>query len=150
MANISRYIPSTPRLRRLDPFRDIEELMSDFWMRPPFGEFEGTPSFKVDLAENDQAYTIYAEMPGVKKEDIKVSLEGNRVSISAEVKEQLEKKNGDKMIWHERYQGREARTFTLDSDVDESAAQAKYVDGVLQLTLPKKTGAAVARQLKIS
>ncbi len=149
MANISRYIPSSPRLRHLEPFRNIEDMMNEFWMRPLFGEFEGTPSIKVDLSENDQAYTIFAEMPGVKKEDIKVSLEGNRVSISAEVKEELERKDGDKMIWHERYQGREARTFTLDSEVDESKIEAKYVDGVLQLKLPKKTGTGVSKQIKI-
>ncbi len=148
MANVSRYIPSFPRVRRFDPFRDVEEMMNEFWMRPPFGEMEGTPSIRVDLSETDQAYTVRAEIPGVKKDDIKVSLEGNRVSISAEVREEGEKKD-EKMIWHERYRGREARSFTLDTDVDESKAEAKYVDGVLELTLPKKTGAAVSRQLKI-
>lgn len=149
MANITRHIPSFPRLSRFEPFRDIEEMMNGLWLRPMFGEMEGAPSIRIDMSENDQAYKVLAEMPGVKKEDIKVSIEGNRVSISAEVKGELEKKDGDKMICHERYQGMESRSFMLDSDVDESKAQAKYTDGVLELTLPKKTGGAVSRQIKI-
>lgn len=149
MANITRHIPTFPRLTRFDPFHDIEEMMNGFWMRPMFGEMEGTPSIKIDLSETDQAYKVYAEMPGVKKEDIKVSIEGNRISISAEVKEEMEKKDAEKMIWHERYQGLESRSFTLDSEVDESKAEAKYTNGVLELTLPKKAGGAVSRQLKI-
>lgn len=151
MANITRHIPSLPRLSRFEPFRDIEDMMNEFWMRPSFfGEREGRPAIRIDMTENDQAYTVYAEIPGVKREDIKVSLEGNRVSISADVKSEVEKKNGDKMIWHERYEGHEARSFTLDSEVDESKAQAKYTDGVLQLTLPKKVGGALTKELKIS
>ncbi len=150
MANITRHVPSIPRISRFEPFRDIEELMNDFWMRPWFGEREGRPSIRIDMTENDQAYTVYAEIPGVKKEDIKVSVEGNRVSISADVKSDLEKKDGDKTIWRERYEGHESRSFTLDSEVDESKAQAKYADGVLQLTLPKKAGGALTKELKIS
>ncbi len=150
MANIARHIPSFPRTHRFDPVRDIEDMMNNFWMRPLFSEMmEGMPQIKIDVTENDQAYTVYAEMPGVKKEDIRITLEGNRVSISAEVKEEMEKHNGDKMICHERYQGREARSFMLESEVDESKAQAKYTDGVLELTLPKKMGGAVSKQIKI-
>jgi len=149
MANITRHVPNLPRLSRFEPFRDIEEMMNNFWMRPFLGERESAPSIRIDMTENDKSYTVYAEVPGVKKEDIHISLEGNRVSISADVKTELERKDGDKMIWHERYEGHEARSFTLDCEVDESKAQAKYADGVLQLTLPKKPGGAGAKELKI-
>ncbi len=150
MANITKHVSPFPRISRFDPFRDMDEMMSNFWMRPFFmGEREAAPSIRIDMTENDTAYMVHAEMPGVKKEDISVSVEGNRVSISADVKSELEKKDGDKMIWHERHQGHESRSFTLDCEVDESKAQAKYVDGVLQLTLPKKVGGAVSKEIKI-
>lgn len=149
MANITRHIPAFPRISRFDPFRDIEEMMSGSWMRPMLAE-RAAPSIRIDMTENDQAYTVYAEIPGVRKDDIKVSIEGNRVSISAEAKGEVEKKNGDKLIYQERYQGFESRSFTLDSEVDESRAQARYADGVLQLTLPKRAGGAGAKEIKIT
>ncbi len=149
MANITRRVSPFPRISRFDPFRDMEEMMNNFWMRPFLSEREAVPSIRIDMTENDSAYMVYAEIPGARKEDINVSIEGNRVSISADVKSELEKQNGDKMIWHERYQGHESRSFTLDCEVDESKAQAKYVDGVLQLTLPKKAGGAVTKEIKV-
>ena len=84
---------------------------------------------------------IRADIPGVKKDDIKVSVDGNVVSISAEVKQEKEEKQGERVIRSERYRGAVSRSFSLGQDVDESAAQAKYADGVLELTLPKKTAA---------
>ncbi len=152
MANITRHVPTLPRLSRFDPFHEFENMMERFGMRPfmGFGEAE-TPSFiKLDMTENEREYKVYAEIPGVKKEDIRVAVEGNRVSISADIKETQEKKDGDKLIWHERYAGHEARSFTLDSEVDEAKSQAKYADGVLELTLPKKAGGAVSKEIKIS
>jgi HSP20 family protein len=74
----------------------------------------------------------------VKKEDIHVSIEGNQVSISAETKLEKEEKKGEKVLRSERYVGKVARSFTLAHDVDEAKSQAKYSDGVLELTLPKK------------
>ena len=83
-----------------------------------------------------------AEIPGVKKDDIKVAVDGNQVSISAEVKKEKEEKEGKKVIRSERYYGKVYRSFSLAQDVDQNATKAKYSDGVLELTLPKKPGTA--------
>jgi len=136
MAGITRYDPFN--LSRVDPFSDIDDLFKGFFVRPV--AFEGQPQMqiKMDVKENDGAYTVHADIPGVKKEDIHVTIEGNQVSISAEVKKEKEEKQGDKVLRSERYFGKVARSFTLAQDVDEATAQAKYADGVLELTLPKK------------
>jgi HSP20 family protein len=111
---------------------------------------EGQPQMqiKMDVKEDDQAYTVHADIPGVKKEDIHVSIEGNQVSISAETRVEKEEKKGEKVLRSERYVGKVARSFTLANEVDEAKAQAKYNDGVLELTLPKKAVSA-ARKLAI-
>jgi HSP20 family protein len=85
----------------------------------------------------------------VKKEDIQVSIDGNRVSISAETKTEKEEKKGEKVLRSERYYGNVARSFTLANDVDETKAKAKYTDGVLELTLPKKEGATTVKKLAV-
>ena len=143
MANLTRYDPFN--LARLDPFGDIDDLFKGFFVRPV--AFEGQPQMqiKMDLKENDTAYTVHADIPGVKKEDIHVSIEGNRVSISAETKIEKEEKEGEKLLRSERYVGKVARSFTLAQDVDEARAQAKYSDGVLELTLPKKAAGSVKK-----
>jgi len=146
MANISRYDPFS--LARTDPFGDIDDLFKGFFMRPVL--FEGQPQMqiKMDVKEDDNAYTVHADIPGVKKEDIQVSIEGNQVSISAETKMEKEEKKGEKVLRSERYVGKVARSFTLAHEVDEASAQAKYSDGVLELTLPKKAVTA-AKKLAI-
>jgi HSP20 family protein len=99
----------------------------------------------MDVKEDDKAYTVHAEMPGVKKEDIQISIDGNQVSIAAEVRKEREEKQGEKVLRSERYYGRVYRAFTLGQDVDQERAQAKYDNGVLELTLPKKAAAATRR-----
>ena len=93
-------------------------------MRPLLSEMEAGSLIKVDLSENDTAYTIRAEIPGVKKDDIKVQVDGNRVSISAETKQEKEEKEGKRVIRRECYQGSSYRSFSLDNDVDETNTQA--------------------------
>lgn len=145
MAEITRY----------DPFQDLEELFEGwprgFFFRPVRfeGEARGALTIKMDVSENDKAYTVRAEIPGVKKEDINVSVDGNQVSISAEVKKEKQEKQGEKVLRSERYYGKVYRSFTLGQEVDQAAASAKYGDGVLELTLPKKAGTQ-AKQLSIS
>ena len=147
MANIVHRNPLFGRLSRFDPFHD-DDWLRGFGVRPFFHEIETAPQIKIDVTENDNAYTVRAEIPGAKKEDVKVQVEGNRVSISAEIKQEKEEKQGDKVICRECYQGSSYRSFTLDSDVDEANAEAKYDNGVLELTLPKKNGKS-AKQLQI-
>jgi len=139
MANITRYDPFSG-ITRFDPFRDFDDLFKGFMVRPVLRDLE--PEIKMDVSENDKAYTVHAEIPGVKKEDIKVAVDGNEVSISVEVKKEKEEKEGKKVVHSERYYGKAYRSFTLDHDVDPDAAKAKYSDGVLELTLPKKPGTA--------
>jgi HSP20 family protein len=132
MADIKRYDPFD---LTIEPFDD---LFRGFF-RPV--RFEGQPqqmSIKMDVKEDGKGYTVHAEIPGVKKEDIHVTIEGNQVSISAEVKKEKEEKQGEKVLRSERYFGKVYRSFGLGSDVDEGKAVAKYNDGVLDLTLPKK------------
>ncbi len=139
MANITRFDPFS-ELARFEPFSD--DFFRGFALRPFFRGAEIEPQMRLDVKEDEKAYSIKAEIPGVKKEDIKVSVDGNLVSISAEVKQEKEEKEGKKVVRSERYYGAVSRSFTLAQDVDQGGAQAKYTDGVLELTLPKKTGGA--------
>jgi HSP20 family protein len=137
MANLTRY----------DPFSELDDLFRGFVLRPVrMGtETEAAPQMKIEVKEDDKAYSIHAEIPGAKKEDIKVTVDGNEVAISAEVRRQSEKKEGERVVHSERYYGKVYRAFTLDSAIDDRAAQAKYNDGVLELTLPKKAGGGPAK-----
>lgn len=103
------------------------------------------PSMKIDVSESGNAYTVKAEMPGADKKDIDVKIDGNVVSIHAKVERNTEQKEGERVIRRERYSGAFGRTFSLASDIDESAASAQYQDGVLSLTLPKKAAAEQKR-----
>lgn len=146
MANISRYDPFS--LARLDPFGDMDDFFKGFFVRPAMLERQPQMQIRMDLKENDKAYTVHADLPGVKKEDIHVSIDGNQVSISAETKVEKEEKEGEKVLRSERYVGKVARSFTLAHEIDEAQAQAKYSDGVLELSLPKKA-ASSARKLTV-
>ena len=132
---------------RTDPF---DLAFRDFFrnmLRPTRLELETEPEIRLDLKETEKAYLVHAEVPGVKKEDIDVSIDGNLVTIRAEVKREMEEK-GETMLRTERFYGAMTRSFTLATDVDEKAASAKYTDGVLELTLPKKAGSA-SRRLQV-
>jgi len=140
MANIIQRSPLLGDVVRFNPFMDVDDLFTNFGMRPFMRDMETAPQIRMDLTENEQSYVVRAEIPGVNKDDIKVSVEGNMVSISAEVKQEKEEKQGEKMLCRERYQGSSYRSFTLACDVDEEKTLAKYDNGVLELTLPKKGG----------
>ena len=126
-----------------DFFKDIAP---GFYVRPLHGDGVPTPSqIKVDVKETDGGYTVQAEVPGVPKEDIHVSIDGNVVSLRAEVRQHDQKTEGEKVLRSERYFGSEARSFQLPVDVDAAQAKAKYDNGVLTLTLPKKQGGNAQR-----
>lgn len=130
---------------RSDPF---DVAFRDFFrnmLRPTRLDLaEGPPDIRMDMKENEKAYTVKAEIPGVSKENIEVSIDGNVVTIRAEVKREKEDK-GETMVRSERYYGAMSRSFALATDVDEKTASAKYSDGVLELVLPKKAGGATRR-----
>jgi HSP20 family protein len=136
MANITRFDPFS------EPFEDIFRRM----FRPIRWEGEAAaPEIKVDVEENDKAYVVKAEIPGVKKEDIDVQIDGNVVSISAESKREKKVEEKGKVIRSERYYGSMLRSFSLANDVDQAEASAKYTDGILELTLPKKATSAAKK-----
>ena len=92
----------------------------------------------MDVRETPEAYTVQAELPGVKKDGIHVEIEGNEVTISAETQRETEAKDGEKWLRTERYFGKTARRFALPQEIDEGKAAARFNDGVLELSLPKK------------
>ncbi len=139
MANVTRYDPFEVH----DPF---DTLFRGFF-RPVQADRE-LPQIRMDVKEDESAYAVHADMPGVAKDDIHVTIDGNTVSISAEMKKSAWQREGEKMLRRERYVGRVSRSFALEHEVDETAASAKYQDGVLELTLPKKLAVA-ARRLNI-
>ena len=129
-----------------DPF---ESTLRRFFAPTVFENEARGPQIRIDVSEKDDAYLVKADIPGVKKEDINVRVEGNVVQIDAEVRQEKESRgNGDKLLRSERYYGSVSRTFSLGQDVDDQKAQARYADGVLNLELPKKAGAG-SRKLAI-
>lgn len=145
-SHLTRFRPFT-EIARMEPFRSVEDFFREFSLMPSLRNMQVEPRIRADISETDQAYMVKAEIPGVKKEDIKISVEGNRVSINAEVKEEKDEKTTG-MVCSERYYGQESRSFTLPQEVDDAKAEARYEHGMLMLTLPKKPGTG-AKQLTI-
>jgi len=134
-------------ITRVDPFDD---LFRGFFVRPvDFNQQpQPAPSITMDVKEQGDNYLVHAELPGVRKEDIHVVVDGSLVSISAEIKQNKEVKEGERVLRSERYFGKVSRSFQLGQDIDDSKAVAKFNDGILELTLPKRT-ASPNRRLSI-
>ena len=130
MANLTRY----------DPFNELlDDLFKGFFVRPmAFDSRAELPRMKVEVAEKNGAYLVTAELPGVKKEDIHVTIDGAQVTLAAEVKREKEAAGNDRVLHTERSFGKVSRTFTLPQELDEANVEAKFRDGVLELALPKK------------
>jgi HSP20 family protein len=140
MANITRY----------NPFDELfKDFHKGFWVKPLAFPAETAVEMKIDVKEDEKSYTIRAEIPGAKKEDIKVDVEGNLVSVRADVRQEKEEKKGEKIVYSERSYGMASRSFTLPNEVDASGAKADYKDGLLSLTLPKKAN-GVGQRIAIS
>lgn len=148
MNGITRHDPfndlaRSSLLKRFDPFWDVDDIFNRFMMRPFSREgMEIEPQIRMDVKEADGKYLVNAEIPGVNKDDIHVTIDGNRVSISAEVKQEKEAKEGGRVIRCERSYGMASRSFSLSDEIDQGKVEAKYSNGVLELTLPKKSGAS--------
>jgi HSP20 family protein len=143
MANVTRF----------DPFNElVDDLFKGFLVRPLAfegrGELGQLPRAKVDVAEKNGAYQVTAELAGVRKEDIHVSIDGAQVTLEAEVKREKEAAKDERVLHTERVYGKVTRSFTLPQEIDETKVEAKFRDGVLELTLPKKAPAA-RRQVTI-
>jgi HSP20 family protein len=151
MVNVTRFDP------RADSFGNlVDDLFKGFLVRPMYSEGREQPlaTVRVDVAEKDGAYVVQAELPGVKKEDIQLSVDGAQVTLSAEIKRETETRDGEqngqgeRILHSERRYGKVSRSFTLPQEIDDAGAQARFTDGVLELTLPKKA-AAQRKQISI-
>lgn len=136
--NLTRFDPFT-ELARFDPLH----AMGD-WLRDRSAE----PRIRMDVEESDAAYLVQAEIPGVKKEDIQVEVEGNVVSISAELKRGQDDTSGT-VLRSERFYGAQRRSFTLARKIDAAKVEAQYADGILSLVLPKLAGKS-GRQVTVN
>ncbi len=135
MASITRY----------DPLNElVDDFFKGFLVRPLAADGvrgELLPRAKVDVSEKNGAYKVAAELPGVKKEDIRVSVDGAQITIEAEVKQEKEAAPEERVLHTERMFGKVTRSFTLPQEIDEAKVEARYRDGILELTLPKKAAA---------
>jgi HSP20 family protein len=141
MSNINRY----------DAFSDVfDDFFKGFLVRPVASSVADRGDLgdvarraRIDVTEQNGEYKVLAELPGVKKEDIKIEVDGDQVSISAESRAGRETKDGERLLHSERYYGRLARVFRVGQEVDQAKVSAKYENGILELTLPKKESTAV-------
>jgi HSP20 family protein len=140
MANVTRY----------DPFGELfDDFFKGYFVRPVGGDSRTTaPRLTVDVTEQNGAFKVLAEIPGVKKDDIRVTIDGDQVTIGAETKQENDVKDGERLVHSERYFGKVSRSFRLGYEIDQAGAEAKYNDGVLELVLPKKQNAA-SKQITI-
>jgi HSP20 family protein len=130
-----------------DPLVDtgIDELFRGFF-QPIRMEGRTAPlTIKIDVTEDNKSYTVHAEIPGVSKDDIQVTIEGNQVTLGAEVKREKEVKDGQRVLRSERFYGNAFRSITLPTEVDETHSEARYDKGVLELKLVKKAASAGKR-----
>ena len=143
MSNLRLLDPAFP------PFGDgLENTLRRFFQAPAAFEsaLPQVPQMRIDVSEEEGGYTVKADLPGVRKEDISVSVEGNLVRIDAQVRSEQEKKdNGGRVLRSERYSGAVSRSFTLAHDIDAAKVQARYADGVLALQLPKAAASEANR-----
>lgn len=124
----------------------FKDFAPGFYVRPLHGDPLPAPAqIKVDVKESDKGYVVHAEVPGVSKDDIHVAIDGNVVTLRAEVKQADSQTSDEKVLRSERYYGAVARSFQLASDIDQANARAKYENGVLTLTLPKKSASGAQR-----
>jgi HSP20 family protein len=138
---ISRPTSQMPGTR--DPFSLVDAIFND-WAGSRAAPALATRA-RLEVSERDNAYEVRAELPGARREDIAVDIDGAWVSISAKVDTQTEKKDGTKLLYTERSQESYARTFELPQPVDAAESGAKFENGVLTLTLPKKNGPKTTR-----
>lgn len=128
---------------RFEALPDIEDIFRGFGMRS-MGRDTDSLDMRMNVNEDKKSYRVTVDMPGVKKEDIDVSVQGNQVSITAEVTRE-DNRDNERELYSERYVGRAYRSFSLPSDIDGDQAEASYESGVLTLTLPKKAGTETRR-----
>jgi HSP20 family protein len=154
--NLIRRSSSAPPVYRPGSVEDqfgrmIESMFQDVFAPLAQGgqwSGDGAATPRLDVTETDKTYEIQAELPGVNKEDVKVSVDGGRITIEAECRAANERRDGETVVYAERTARKYMRSFALPTEVDDGTAQARLENGVLQLSLPKKQGTE-ARRLTI-
>jgi HSP20 family protein len=144
MANLARFDPFS--MTRMDPFESmVRDLIPTTFrtMLQPMGE----PTIPLEVQEVDNAYLVTAELPGMKKGDIDISISGNQLTLNAEYKQE-KMASGAREWCNERWHGKVSRTIQLPVDIEDKKADATYADGLLHLTLPKKAS-GMAKKLEI-
>ena len=137
-------IPFTHRVSVYDPFRAFDEMERSFW-----GGANSVSAFRTDVIDTGDAYKLEAELPGFSKDDIKLDVENDCLTISAERSYDNKDDSKPNYVKRERFYGSYSRSFDV-SGIDVDGIQASYADGVLSLTMPKKVETAPAsRRLEI-
>lgn len=141
-------------VRRFDPFAGLEDVFRANLLREPAApareeEYEAAPEpeMRTDVTEDEQTYYAKVEVPGVRKGDIDVAVDGNRITITVEARREP-LRTGEQELYTERYVGRAGRIFSLPEEIDGERSTAAYEGGLLSLTLPKKREGA-SRHLPI-
>jgi HSP20 family protein len=131
---------------RREPLGELfDDFFRGFLVRPVGYEENAERGIRLDVTEQPGTYRVQAELPGAKKEDIQVQIDGDQVTIGAEVRGESDSKEGERFVHKERYFGKYSRSFRLNQEIDQERAVAKFDNGVLELTLPKKTAAPAGR-----
>lgn len=138
-------------LRVYNPFfmDSVDDFFSGFFRPVRSDEAIQAPQIRVDVNEQENAFVVKADIPGIRKEDINVSVNGNSLTISAELQKEKDEKVDGKVLRSERYYGVATRSMSFGTDVDAATAKAKYENGVLELTLPKRASQQTTRRLTI-
>jgi len=144
MANMTRFDPFS-----VSAFDPLEDVLNGFFRPVSLTRENSQTQIRIDVRENANSYVVHAEIPGVNKEDIHVTIDGSQVSLSAETRRENETREGERALRSERYYGKLSRTFVLENEIDESQAEAHYKNGVLELVLPKKAQTS-AKKLTIN
>lgn len=124
---------------------NLDDLFAGFFRPIADSARNAGEPIRLDVSEDANAYRVAATLPGVKKEDIQVSVDQNEVTISAEIKRETSAKEGERLLHSERFYGKTTRVFSVGQEIDEAAVQAKYADGVLNLVLPKRAPVSAKR-----
>lgn len=137
MSQMTRWNPF--RSTRLEPASSLDELFRNLVARPTWRDVGPAPEMRVDVTESEAAFSVKAEIPGVERDDIEISVDGNHVSIGAQIKRETKRQENDtRELCAERFYGKAERSFLLPTEIDAEGATARYEQGVLTLTLPKK------------
>ncbi|HEX5685289.1 MAG TPA: Hsp20/alpha crystallin family protein [Ideonella sp.] len=132
-------------LTRIEPIDQMLPELFRRFVRPATFEKDTPADIRIDVTESDKAYQVRAEIPGAKREDIRVVVDGNYVSITAQVHKEKEESTDSRLLLKETYVGNLSRGFSLASDIDEKRVVARLEDGILKLTLPKREGGGSRR-----